>query len=161
MAGVTGPATEAVTPVRVPARKRQPSAMFTECSSGISPPAHGESVDEGRHVGIEVQEAHGAVRRVVVDGDLDWEHSLVLQESLQRLPMAGMRELVLDAGRLGFVDSGGLRALIVGRRIAEQAGAAFVIENPTAALHRLLELTGIDHLFLLVHGTPPAPRSGG
>lgn len=101
-------------------------------------------------MGIEVHVEGERVLRIVVVGDLDWEHSLVLQESLQGLSLVGVRSLVLDAARLGFVDSGGLRALIVGHRLAERARVAFVIENPTVALRRLLELTGIDHFFCLV-----------
>jgi anti-anti-sigma factor len=106
-------------------------------------------------VSIEVHAEAGRVRRVVVDGDLDWEQSVALQDCFNRIPSSELGTLVLDAGRLGFVDSGGLRALIQGRRVADRAGASFVIENASPALHRLLELTGIDHLFGAVSRVGP------
>ena len=63
---------------------------------------------------------------------------------LNRLPAEG--DLVIDLRNVGFMDSSGLRALLVERRRREEAGGSMVLSNPTPLVIRLLEVTGVDRV---------------
>ena len=58
----------------------------------------------------------------------------------------GIQHLVLDARCIGFVDSAGLRGLLLTRADAELAGVTWCVATPSPALRRLLELAGISEL---------------
>jgi anti-anti-sigma factor len=55
--------------------------------------------------------------------------------------------VVLDLGRLEFMDVSGLRALVRSRRRAESAGKQLVLAAPAPAIWRLLSLTRQEKAF--------------
>jgi anti-sigma B factor antagonist len=67
---------------------------------------------------------------------------------LTRLPPDG--ELVIDLRHVDFMDSSGLRALLLERRRRERAGGSIELSNPSPLVIRLLEVTGVDRV-LRVH----------
>jgi anti-sigma B factor antagonist len=67
---------------------------------------------------------------------------------LTRLPADG--ELVVDLRHVDFIDSSGLRALLIERRRRERAGGTIELSNPSPLVVRLLEVTGVDRV-LRVH----------
>ncbi|MFO1186161.1 MAG: STAS domain-containing protein [Alphaproteobacteria bacterium] len=54
--------------------------------------------------------------------------------------------ILIDASRLRFVDSSGLSALLRCHRMAADRNASFVMNGPTPAVRRVLEITGLDEL---------------
>jgi anti-anti-sigma factor len=58
-----------------------------------------------------------------------------------------VRTVTLDLGSVAFIDSSGLRALVVGHKALEERGGALVVANPSPTAARLLEVTGLDELF--------------
>jgi len=67
----------------------------------------------------------------------------------------GARDVVLDLDEVTFMDSAGLRAIIVIERTARERDTALTIRSPTGPVTDLLQLTGIgEHV-------PLAPRLGG
>ncbi|HTK64894.1 MAG TPA: STAS domain-containing protein [Pseudonocardia sp.] len=95
--------------------------------------------------------------RLVLDGELDYETTPDLEAAVRELlsTRPGLRELRLDCGRIRFCDTIGLAGLLGVRRGADSAGMSLVLENRTATLDRLLELTGI-----LRHLTSPLNVDG-
>ncbi|MGN5632290.1 STAS domain-containing protein [Streptomyces sp. AC154] len=87
--------------------------------------------------------------RIEVDGDLDYDSAgLLLNEvTAQLAARPALRDLHLHCADLGTVDSMGLSALLmIGRRTA-QAGVRLHLDDRTARLDRLLNLTGtLGHL---------------
>jgi anti-anti-sigma factor len=65
-------------------------------------------------------------------------------DHLTRLPPDG--ELVIDLRNVGFMDSSGLRALLVERRRRAHAGGTIMLSNPSPLVTRLLEVTGVDRV---------------
>ncbi|ATL31445.1 STAS domain-containing protein [Streptomyces formicae] len=58
-----------------------------------------------------------------------------------------VRQLRLDLTELTFVDSMGLAALLMVRRVADAHGVALRLDNRPRCVDRLLQLTGtLDHL---------------
>jgi anti-sigma B factor antagonist len=65
--------------------------------------------------------------------------------------------LIVDLGRVSFLDMAGLRVLIQGREVARRAGVSFRIIRPGGQVRRVLELTGTLPL-LIQEPTPSALR---
>lgn len=82
---------------------------------------------------------------VVVDGEVDAHTCPELTAALDPLPGSGPVEV--DLSGVGFMDSSGLRALIAAHQAAAEAGRRLVISNPSAAVRRLIEISGLsEHL---------------
>ena len=79
-------------------------------------------------------------------GELDAHTAPRLALHLAELP-PGDGDIVLDIGRVEFMDSSGLRVVIEAHQRASDAGRRLVLRHPTAAVNRLLEISGLsDHL---------------
>ena len=81
---------------------------------------------------------------IIVEGELDasgtqWFGACVA-EVLEKHPPS----IAIDARGLTFMDSSGLRSLLIARAAAEEAGAAFRISQPSAALRHMVERTGLQ-----------------
>jgi anti-sigma B factor antagonist len=83
---------------------------------------------------------------LVLSGELDAHTAPQLAERLAQLP-PGDADVVLDIGRVEFMDSSGLRVVIDVHQRAADAGRRLVLRHPTSAVQRLLEISGLsDHL---------------
>ena len=83
---------------------------------------------------------------LVLAGELDAHTAPLLAEHLAELP-AGDGDVVLDISRVEFMDSSGLRVVIDAHQRALDAGRRLVLRQPTSAVQRLLEISGLsDHL---------------
>jgi anti-sigma B factor antagonist len=61
---------------------------------------------------------------------------------LTGLPPDG--ELTVDLRNVDFMDSSGLRALLIERTRRQRAGGSIVVSNPTPLVQRLFSVTGLD-----------------
>jgi anti-anti-sigma factor len=59
------------------------------------------------------------------------------------IPALGGRELVIDLGEVTFIDSSGMRAIIMIERRAGEEGVALALARPPAEVTQLLHITGI------------------
>jgi anti-anti-sigma factor len=92
-------------------------------------------------------------------GELD---SASCAELLERFEAAAdapeAHEIVLDLAGVSFIDSAGMRAIIVIERTAGERGLALTMSPPPAAVTELLQLTGItDHVSLSPQADQPPP----
>lgn len=89
--------------------------------------------------------AEGSVT-AVVSGEVDAATADQLQNALtDAIPTASAIDV--DLGAVNFMDSSGLRAMVVAMNSAEEAGVALRITATTPAVDRLLEITGLtQHL---------------
>jgi anti-sigma B factor antagonist len=86
--------------------------------------------------------------RVVVTGELDLYREPELRAFVDTLLAQGSPErLVLDVGGLQFVDSAGLRGLLVCRDRARSADVAFSLAVAPGPVTRLLDLAGVRSWF--------------
>ena len=99
----------------------------------------------GRELELETRR-HGAAAIVRVRGELDAYSAPALEELGTNLIGEGLSELVLDLAQTSFLDSSGLRAILTLHRRVEHERGEFAIGNPSDAVTRLLEITGLtDH----------------
>jgi anti-sigma B factor antagonist len=94
-------------------------------------------------------DGQGVVVRVT--GELDHAAEEQLAACVdQILAMAAGAELTLDGADLTFLDSSGIRALLIADRRCREAGARFVLRAPSEQLLRVLELGGVTQALTIV-----------
>ena len=91
---------------------------------------------------------------VSVSGELDISTHERLGEQLTKAA-SGEEPIIVDLSSCDFIDSSGIRALLLGVRAAEEnskGSAAFSIAGPGPQVRRILEVTGLDKT-VPVHGS--------
>jgi anti-sigma B factor antagonist len=90
---------------------------------------------------------HTGSTTLVVDGEIDmttgdrFRHALVLA-----LAEPGLEQLTVDVGRLQFIDSHGVSALIWAAQLAEDRGIGFAVTNAAGQTRTILEVLGVYEL---------------
>ena len=85
---------------------------------------------------------------ISLSGDLDAHTAPQLDEAITELIRNGEQRIVLRMAEVGFVDSSGLRSLIRARNEGD-VERDVVIQSPSAATLRLLEITGMTEHFVI------------
>lgn len=88
-------------------------------------------------------------------GELDLSAADGFWGVLSPLLVPGGR-VVIDCARLGFLDSSGLRMLILGARRAADADAVVRLAAPVHAVRRTLELAGAQSMIEIFASVPEA-----
>ena len=88
--------------------------------------------------------------RVEVTGDLDLLLGDDLEAAVTPRLLPGAR-VEVDLRGVAFADSSGLGALVAMAQHAKAQGADLVLLHPSAAVERVLEVTGIEDVFHIVH----------
>lgn len=89
---------------------------------------------------------HGTVKRrtVVLSGEIDVNGASDLQDLLQTT-VSATPAVDVDLSAVQFIDSTVISALITAQRTALAAGRRLTVVNPTARVHRILNITGVLH----------------
>jgi anti-sigma B factor antagonist len=106
-------------------------------------------VSDDEHLQIAVRRERD---RIVVGlrGELDLLAAPVLQAAIDSPEIIGSEMLVLDLRDLRFVDSAGLRVILVAHERSQQRGQAFALSRGSAQVDRLLSIAGLDeHLRII------------
>lgn len=85
----------------------------------------------------------GDVARVVIGGELDTNSAPRLIATIHELAVRPQRGVQLDCEAVTFLDSAGVRALIVARNEAARNGVDLVLVRPSATVTRVIEMTGL------------------
>lgn len=94
---------------------------------------------------------------LVLSGELDLSGAELLPRAVGRLCGEGARELVLDFTDVDFIDSTGLRAILMAKALCAEHLCDFCVTHGRGQVGRLFELTRV--LDPLRHRRPPqAPR---
>lgn len=91
--------------------------------------------------------------RLVVEGRLDVQQAPALRQALGEARDRGAKDVRLAMGKVEFMDSAGLAALVSGLKQAKNSGGSLVIESPSPAVRRVLELTLLDKVIPIDEGT--------
>lgn len=78
-----------------------------------------------------------------LSGDLEVGNAEALREWIISLSRPTDGAVVLDLGDLEFLDSTGIRALLLVQRDLAEAGRELLLRNAQGPVHRVLELTGL------------------
>jgi anti-anti-sigma factor len=94
---------------------------------------------------VDVRTDPSGVPIISVSGDLDISNADRLGAKVAEVAARRPPRLVFDLGRLRFMDSAGIAVLLVA---AEKVEAVHV-RNPTRAVRRVLELTGLTQVLTI------------
>jgi anti-sigma B factor antagonist len=97
---------------------------------------------------------------VALSGELDLAGAPRLRECFAQLEHVGATQVVLDLTDLDFVDSTGLSVLVMEFHRTQAAGGSTVMRNPSPAVMRILEITGLASVFSIETDGSPMPAAG-
>jgi anti-sigma B factor antagonist len=98
------------------------------------------------HLRIEIRNGTEPVE-VTLIGEIDLATEGQVVEALSGV--AG-HEVIVDLSRVEYIDSSGLRALIMANKNSETAGGSLALRSPASAAARVLEMTGISKCIKIV-----------
>jgi len=85
---------------------------------------------------------NGAVVVIAPTGELDLSGAALLEDEIDRLASeSDLSTLVLDLRQLEFMDSSGLRLVVLADMRAREAGRRFVLVKGAETVHRVFEIT--------------------
>ncbi len=90
-------------------------------------------------------------------GDIDSHTAPLLEDALREFDQE--TDLNVDMAKVDFVDSTGLRVLVARHQMLDTAGHRLVLANPSDAVRRLLDITGLSGTLHTSGGSPP-PADG-
>jgi anti-anti-sigma factor len=96
--------------------------------------------DPGLELGID---RAGDSCTVLMSGELDLASSGLLDTAIAELCADGAKRVVLEMGELAFMDSTGLRAVLVGAELCKVGGAELLIGRTSGQVERLFEVSGV------------------
>ena len=93
---------------------------------------------------LEVQDAIvGARRTLVLSGELDLASAPGLEAIIDRSVRERPRAITLDLSGLTFIDSCGLRSILLAKQLCEARSYDFALVPGQAQVQRLFQLTGL------------------
>jgi anti-anti-sigma factor len=104
--------------------------------------------------GVEIYAVAAEDRQtLVLEGELDSFSSALLDSAVGELVAGGMSSLTLDLTRLSFIDSSGMRSVLLAQELCRERGCEFSVSSVSRQVGRLFELTGVlDTLGLKAQG---------
>ncbi len=87
--------------------------------------------------------ASGFRHVLVLSGELDMASSPAVDEAVRRICTGPTEALTVDLSRLTFMDSTGLRVVLLANELCEGHGCEFHVVPGPEQIQRLFEVTGI------------------
>ena len=114
--------------------------------------ARADTLQEGvlklpEDLGIDVSNDDG-LAVITVEGEIDIASSSALGKALDGVDAD--RHVVLDLGGVDFMDSSGLKVLIGQTVRRGEAGGSLYVRNPSVAVRRVVDITGLNQFFFEV-----------
>jgi anti-anti-sigma factor len=89
------------------------------------------------------QHDSGAGNTLVLTGELDMASAPLLEETLRRICTEPTETITLDLSKLTFMDSTGLRTILLAKDLCEQHDCELMLIPGPAQIQRLFEVTGL------------------
>jgi anti-anti-sigma factor len=99
------------------------------------------------------------VRRLRLTGELDMAGVDRFERLLTSEEVPQAETFILDMRGLTFIDSSGLRALIMADQRVRDDGGRFIVVRGTEPVNQVMEMTGVARQIELVDEPPPEPPS--
>jgi anti-sigma B factor antagonist len=84
---------------------------------------------------------------ITVEGEIDMGSAPTLSELLNGALEVDRPSVVIDMSGVTFIDSQGVRSLLIAEHRARQAGILLVLRSPSKRVRDLLMLLGVDSMF--------------
>ena len=97
------------------------------------------------HVG-----ADGDAIQITASGELDQATAGVLDRELKKAEATSARQIILDLSGVEFIDSAGLKTLVIAARRSQADSNRFAVAPGTGQVAKMLRLTGIEQILTLI-----------
>lgn len=98
---------------------------------------------------------------VTVCGEVDLYTAPQLRSELVGVLEDGARRLVIDMSRVEFCDSTGISVLLSAMKRSRDKGGDLELVAPKSAVTKVLEVTGLDAVFVIHPGLDALPVAAG
>lgn len=105
---------------------------------------------------LETTGPHGDCAIVQVSGEVDVYTAPILRERMQDLAAKGAVHLIVDLGRVCFLDSTGLGALVGGLKRLRAGGGSLTMVINTKDILRIFQITGLTKALTPKSSVPDA-----
>ena len=95
------------------------------------------------------EENNGKVFVLVLSGKLDIEGAKMLVEKMTQILAGGERYIVLDFTDISYINSAGLRGLILVAKQLASSGGKLVLAAVSEPNQNILEISGLTSIFTL------------
>jgi anti-sigma B factor antagonist len=85
---------------------------------------------------------------VALSGEVDYSSADGLTRLLEDLIAPDRGKVAIDLTRVSFLDSTGIKSLIVAAKTASDVGCAFVVRHPNSLTERVIAICGVGDLLL-------------
>jgi anti-anti-sigma factor len=109
---------------------------------GVQGSGAGPTGSGGPQLELEQHDA-GARRTLVLTGELDMACAPVLDATLRRICIEPTEAVTLDLSGLTFMDSTGLRTVLLAKELCEQHDCELMLTPGSPQIQRLFEVTGL------------------
>jgi anti-anti-sigma factor len=89
----------------------------------------------------------GNIWVVRVKGEVDVSNAPKLEAIIEQVADSAPSRVLVELEDVTFLDSSGIRALVLAQRRLEEVGAPLVIDGMSAAVERVLEVAGLIDSF--------------
>ena len=108
--------------------------------------------------GLEIRVDVGDPYLIALEGELDSSNADAVEAELTLAEASAAKRIVLNLSRLTFIDSSGLRILVMAKRRSDADADRLRIRPGKDQVTRVMALTGIDS-YLRVEDDEPPPAS--
>jgi anti-sigma B factor antagonist len=95
---------------------------------------------------------------VTLHGDLDAHAAPALADVLLAAVECQEHTVLVDLAGVGFIDSSGLTILLSAHRRLGRAGGWLIAVDPSPAVVRIFEMTGLDNTISVIRHAQATPR---
>lgn len=95
--------------------------------------------------------------RFALGGDLDAYSAHMLEMWIRDEDRGDSSDMVIDLGRLSFIDSSGLRTLVSAARRSAERGRRFRVINARGTVRSIFDLTQMDSVIEFWQNAQPSP----
>ncbi|HJQ77589.1 MAG TPA: STAS domain-containing protein [Acidimicrobiia bacterium] len=114
-----------------------------------------------RGLTINTQDLTGGWTSLAVKGEIDLATVEELQTAINNIAENGAQHLVIDLTGSSFMDSTGLKALVMASRRFDEEGRSFAIAVSGGPVSRLIDLSGVSTSIRIVESPDEVTRGTG
>lgn len=93
---------------------------------------------------------HGPIARIVLSGGIDYStQEEFRQASTKAVTAKNVREIHIDFTDVTFMDSSGIRTLLILQKQAEKKGISLIVSNCSDSVREVFEIGGFDRMFTM------------
>lgn len=96
-------------------------------------------------------ELHGRVATVFLSGGIDYSTQEEFRNAMNKaVSSKQVKEIQVNFADVTFMDSSGIRALLILQKNVEERGQTLVLTNCSSSMRELFELGGFDKMFTMI-----------